>query len=176
MNLEDLYHRACTTPGNINEHLPLLRTLATECDSVVEFGTNEAISTTALLAAQPWELTTFDLNPSLQAEALREHSGMCRFDVRLGDSRYIEPVECDLLLIDSLHTREQLELELSLHARGVRRWIALHDTVTFGERGEDGGLGLLPAMRNFLQQNPPWRVVAHWTNNNGMTLLRRSAQ
>jgi hypothetical protein len=31
-------------------------------------------------------------------------------------------------------------------------------------------------MRDFLQQNPSWRVVAHWTNNNGMTLLRRSAQ
>ena len=51
MNLEDLYYHRMTTPGNIHEHLPTLR--AFSCGVVVEIGTNEAVSTTALLAAQP---------------------------------------------------------------------------------------------------------------------------
>lgn len=173
MNLEDLYYAAWKTPGNINEHLPVLRLLATESATVVEFGTNEARSTTALLAAQPAILTTWDISPSDQAEALREHSGRSRYEVRQGDSRYIEPVECDFLFIDTLHTRQQLEIELARHARGVKRWIALHDTVTFGERGEDGGLGLLHALRDFLGDHQEWRIVAEWHNNNGLTVIRR---
>ena len=174
MNLEDLYHRAWQSPGNINEHLPTLRALASDCESVIEFGTNQAVSTTAFLAAQPARLKTIDINPSPEAEALRQYAGSTVYDVIQGDSRFVtlaEPV--DLLFIDSLHTREQLAVELATHARSVRRWIILHDTVTFGDRGEDGGQGLLVAVREFLGDRPEWRVSAEWRNNNGLMLLRR---
>jgi hypothetical protein len=174
VNLEDLYHCAWHTPGNINEHLPTLRALASDCDTVVEFGTNQAVSTTAFLAAQPARLKTVDINPSPEAEGLRQYTGKTVYDVVQWDSRFVtlaEPV--DLLFIDSLHTREQLSVELATHARSVRRWILLHDTVTFGDRGEDGGLGLLTAVREFLGDRPEWRVSAEWRNNNGLMLLRR---
>jgi hypothetical protein len=49
----------------------------------------------------------------------------------------------------------------------------LHDTTIFGERGEDGGQGLLVAIREFLSDFPEWRWISHWTNCNGLTLLRR---
>jgi predicted O-methyltransferase YrrM len=173
VNLEDLYYRAWQTPGNINEHLPTLRALASDCESVVEFGTNQAVSTTAFLSAQPARLRTVDINPSPEAESLRQHAGKTVYDVVQGDSRYVEIGPVDLLFIDSLHTREQLAVELATHAKHVRRWIILHDTVTFGDRGEDGGQGLLPAVREFLGDRPEWRLSAEWRHNNGLMLLSR---
>lgn len=173
MNLEDRYFAAWHTPGNINEHLPVLRLLAAQCDRVVELGTNQAVSTTALLAAQPRELITYDLNPSPEAEALRAVAGACRYDASIGDSRYVEAGPCDLLFIDTLHTRAQLEAELSWHSNNVKRWVAMHDTVTFGDRGEDGGLGLNHALREFLALHREWRIVAEWRNNNGLTVIQR---
>ena len=41
--------------------------------------------------------------------------------------------ECDVLLIDSLHTPTHLKKELNLHASSVREHIILHDT--FSKRG-----------------------------------------
>jgi hypothetical protein len=172
VNLEDLYYLRRTTPGNIHEHLPTLRAFSRGV--VVEIGTNEAVSTTALLAGQPDSLTTWDLNPSPNAEDLRQYAGKTHYDVRQGDSRYIEIGPCDVLFIDSLHTREQLDIELRRHAPRVTESILLHDTETFGERGEDGGQGLLVAVRAFLADCPEWRLVSHWPNCHGLTLLRRS--
>lgn len=174
MTLEDLYHRAWQTPHNINEHAPTLRLLATECAAVVEFGTDDAISTAALLAGQPERLTTIDVRPSPKAEALRSVAGRTRFEIVQGDSLAVDIDETDLLFIDSKHTHAQLAAELERHAGKVRRWIVLHDTVTFGMTGEDGGRGLVPALTEFLAAHPEWRIVAEWRNNNGLTVIRRN--
>ena len=52
------------------------------------------------------------------------------------------------------HTADQLTRELQRHAGKVRQRIVLHDTQIFGERGEDGGPGLLVALRAFLREFP----------------------
>ena len=90
-----------------------------------------------------------------------------------GDSLAVDIDETDLLFIDTRHTAEQLWSELDRHALKVRRWIVLHDTQIFGERGEDGGPGLLPAIRRFLNENPEWSVVHHTQANHGLTVLSR---
>src|SRR5262249_50913089 len=111
----------------------------------------------------------------------------------------IEPT--DLLFIDTWHVYEQLKCELMLHAGKALRFIALHDTETFGELGEDParvrlawsineavrrrvGLrlfrgiarrrGLRPAVEEFLGNHPEWRLAEHFENNNGLTILARS--
>jgi predicted O-methyltransferase YrrM len=173
MNLEDLYHRAWQTPYNVNEHCPTLRLLASEADSVVEFGTNAAVSTTAILAGQPKRFMTVDLNPSPEAEKLRAVAGRTAFEILQADSLVIEIDSCDLLFIDSKHTAEQLAGELDRHAVKVRRWIVLHDTVTFGLTGEDGGRGLQAALATYLADHREWRIAAEWRNNNGLTVLKR---
>jgi hypothetical protein len=83
--------------------------------------------------------------------------------------------ETDLLFIDTLHVYEQLQEELRLHAGKVRRYIVLHDTMTFGERGEvQGRLGLRPAVEEFLAQGT-FYVKDRYENNNGLTVLERRA-
>ena len=173
MSIEDMYFRACRTGPNIGEHCPTLRLMASECESVTEFGTNLAVSTTAFLAAQPKRLTTIDKEPSPAAEALLEFAGRTAFEIRQADSLMIDIEPTDLLLIDSLHTFSQLAGELERHAENVRRWIVLHDTVTFGDVGEDGSRGLMAALNQFLASHAEWRIVAEYRNSHGLTVLRR---
>jgi len=66
----------------------------------------------------------------------------------------VDIASCDLLFIDTRHTADQLTWELQRHAGKVRQRIVLHDTQILGERGEDGGPGLLVALRAFLREFP----------------------
>jgi len=176
MSIEDLYFKAWRSGPNIGEHCPTLRLLASECENVTEFGTSHAVSTTAFLAAQPDTLETFDIAPSPAAEALKPFAGKTLFDIHQADTLTIDIVPTDLLLIDSLHTFAQLSAELERHSVNVRRWIVLHDTVTFGDVGEDGGRGLAPAINQFLAAHSEWRIVAEYRNSHGLTVLRRVGQ
>jgi len=49
----------------------------------------------------------------------------------------------------------------------------LHDTVTFGDVGSDGGEGLLKAVREFLVDNKDWYIYRHYKNCNGLMVLRK---
>jgi hypothetical protein len=172
--LEQLYKAAHEVPGDINEHVPALRELASQCESVVEFGMRRAVSTVALLAGQPRRFVTYDLNADAVTDALKTRQGKCDFEFRQGSSLTVElDFEPTMLFIDTKHTADHLWKELVRHAPRVKRWIVLHDTVVFGERGEDGSAGLLPAVRRYLRENPEWVVAKHWRNNNGLLLLSR---
>ena len=91
----------------------------------------------------------------------------------------VEIDETDLLFIDTWHCYEQLRLELRRHASKVKKYIAFHDTQTYGTRSEEfmgrvGSNGLLPAIIHFLIDTPnEWKFKIHRTNNNGLTVLER---
>ncbi|HMF15366.1 MAG TPA: hypothetical protein VKE94_23790, partial [Gemmataceae bacterium] len=92
----------------------------------------------------------------------------CQEDSRRAD---IEPT--DLLFIDTLHVRSQLEAELPVAGERVRQFLIFHDTETFGEVGEDGGGGIWPAIAAFVLRLSNWRLLDHIPANNGLTVLSR---
>lgn len=171
--IEELYRLACDTPSDINEHLPLLREYASRSDVVTEFGMRHGVSTIAMLnvCPRPWPwLTSYDLVASPMVNLLmRIDQG---FSFVRGDTRSVTIQPTDLLFIDTLHTYAQLSAELRRHAAKVRRWIILHDTVTYGTTGEDGGPGLTPAITELVAAGE-WRFREHRANNNGLTVLER---
>lgn len=171
--MNELYQRATDTPSDINQHCPTLRQLAAACDTVVEFGMRQGVSTTALLAGRPRNLITVDLYADPIARELERLSGETHFEFRLGSSLDITIPDCDLLFIDTHHTAGQLSQELRRHEARVRHWIALHDTEIFGEQGEDGGPGLLAALEAFLREHPSWLPRFHARHNHGLTILGR---
>jgi len=171
--LAELYEAAAQTPSDINEHCPKLRELASQCDHVTEFGMRHGVSTVALLAGQPQRFVSYDLQDDPIAEVLKRKQERTDFEFRRGDSLSVEIEETDLLFIDTKHTADHLYAELDRHAGSVRRWIALHDTQIFGESGEDGGPGLLPALRRFLRERPEWSVIYHTQANHGFTVISR---
>ena len=77
----------------------------------------------------------------------------------------------------------RLKKELEMHASKVKKFIAFHDTVSFGERDEDDYTGVIKekyekcglnaAINEFLEINPQWEVAEVFTNNNGLTVLKR---
>ena len=183
--LFDRYARVCRGPNDISEHLPVLRDFASRCERIVEFGVRGGNSTTALLyglydhlayssGCRPHSLRSFDLNDCPEAAKLERAGDDVDFTFSIADSRKTPPLACDLLFIDTLHTEAQLAAELSRHAGGVRRWILLHDTKTFGDVGEDGGPGLWPAIVSFIANaDARWRIAERLTNQNGLTVLER---
>jgi hypothetical protein len=201
--LEGLYQDALAaapadpySPSDICEHLPLLRELASRCEHVTEFGTRRANgSTVALLVGQPETLVTWDINPlaiygpgipALFGSGLPEDGldwngkiGRTEFQPRVGDTLKILIEPTDLLFIDSLHTYKQLYAELMRHVdpiqNKVRKWLAFHDTATFGQQGEDGSKpGLRAAVWHFQKQTfPLWGLKFDLQNNNGLIVLER---
>lgn len=173
-DLESLYRKALHTKSDINEHCPKLRELASQCDTVVEFGMRHGVSTVALLAGQPKRLLSVDLRSDPIGKTLADHAGATEFEFRQGSSLEVDIPPCDLLFIDTKHTADHLSAELEKHAPQSRRWIAMHDTVVFGTRGEDGQRpGLLHALQQFMESHPEWAIVYHAINNHGFTVISR---
>lgn len=179
---------------DINEHLPTLRKYASQCEHVTEMGTRAAISTFALLIAKPKKVVSIDLNYHFfkpYEEEINNFASQCgtEFQFIEGDVLKLDIEKTDMLFIDTLHTYNQLSKELRKHEMNVNKWIAFHDTITFGQVDEgfyqNGSIssevagdvihkrGLYTALIDFLDENKNWKIKEHFTNNNGLTIIER---
>lgn len=185
MSNEELYQEKLNTPADCNEHLPTLRELAKASRKVMEIGTWTGCSATGLLMglleSEEEQKTLFvvDINEDYLQGTKQQLSRFelpenVKIEYLKGDSLRIDIDTVDTLFIDSWHCYDQLHTELTRHAKDVRKFIALHDTVTFGFNGEDGkSPGLQDAIDDFLVENEDWKVQAVYENNNGLTVLER---
>ncbi len=178
LDLEAKYQHLCATQSDINDALPTLRRYASQCRRVTEFGVRTAVSTTALLAAQPDVLTCYDLELNTQfISDLMRVKGRTQFNVWQGDTRTIEIEPCDFLFIDTEHTFKQLSIELARHSGKVTRFIALHDTTIYGHQDEGDSdteiKGLWPAVEQFVAKEPYWNVTEQIVSRSGLTVLKR---
>jgi hypothetical protein len=176
--LQERFERLKKEPRDIHEHLDTLYRYASECDTIVELGVNEGISTTAFVSAKPKNLYCYDYitpNPMLQDLMAICEEETVPLNFTQADSRKIEIPECDLLFIDTLHTYDQLAVELTLHGNRARKYIIMHDTEVFKFKGiVEGSRGLKLAVDEFLTANiSKWRLKEHYINNNGLTILER---
>lgn len=166
MTIQQLYEQNCSTPSDINEHLPLLKSYYDKCNHITEFGVRGAVSLSAALASNATKVVAYDIYP-VSVPASEKLTFICASSLEVE----IEPT--DFLFIDSLHTYDQLIQELLLHESKVLKYIGMHDTVSFGEHGEDGQKGLKYAVEDFLTSNENWVIETIYENNNGLTILRR---
>lgn len=180
-------------PSDINEHLPTLYEYAKKCDHVTEMGVRWVSSSWALLRANPKKIVSYDIvrDPNVQqlVDASAEYGINFHFieqDVLKAD---IE--ETDMLFIDTWHTYKQLFAELNLHSGKVKKYILFHDTVSYALVDEgtydclsDIALampsekqGLVAAINDFLltEQGKEWEIERVYSNNNGLTIMRRKS-
>lgn len=171
--LNKLYQEACQKESDIWMHLPILAGLAGECEHVTEMGVRHGVSTRALLWAQPRRLICYDILRYPDWEQLQDLRGRTEVTFNQADTRSIEIEQTELLFIDTFHAYEQLRVELERHSPRVSRYIAMHDTVTFGQVGEDRKEpGLWKAVEDFIAQGN-WAMMMHRAVNNGLTVLER---
>ena len=99
----------------------------------------------------------------------------------------------DLTFIDTWHVYGQLKRELNKFSKVTNKYIIMHDTTIDAIQGEtirndwdakqqsiDTGIpvdeinnGLWPAIIEFLQENVNWTLYQHFSNNNGLTILKK---
>lgn len=185
------YNEKCNTPCDINEHIPTLKKYSEGCKHITEMGTREITSTWGFLAAKPDTFVGIDIyvSPNLpEAKSLSEENGI-NFEFyhlsTLHPGFLID--ETDFLFIDTAHTYGQLKTELERHSKQVKKYIGFHDTTTYGlvneppyeankdfeKQFENAPKGLVPAITEFLESNTDWELEAVWTNNNGLTIIKR---
>jgi hypothetical protein len=189
--LQDEYQKRCQTPSDINELLPALSIYARQCVRIVEFGTRTGNSTVALLhglseGSGQGELVSIDIDQNAidhtRGVLDPDGTGFCgraRLTFLCGDSlnTKLEDGHADMIFIDTLHTYTQLKQELALLGNKAKKFLAFHDTTTFGLRSEDETLpGLEDAIDEFLAENRHWTVGLEKTNNNGLVVLERDAK
>jgi hypothetical protein len=169
-SLQTWFELAKKTPSDFHEHVETLRDLATKCHHVTQIGIWGKPSRIAL--AQNGS-TFVDYSPSPRSE----WSELKRF---LGEKFIgkewqpgLEIDETDLLFIDTYHTAEDTINLFSKHAPKVRKYLIVHTTEIFGEKGDNGGPGILIGVRQFVHENREWTVVRQDKNNYGLIVLSR---
>lgn len=175
LDLKVEYDKAVNQNSDINEHLPILHSLAMNCDSITELGVASGESTRAFLYSKK-KLRSYDLFINETVEQLFQKAKQLGVDCQyiIADTRTVDIEPTDLLFIDTLHNYDQVKTELTKHASKAKKYIAFHDTQSFGTRDETGtGYGIVSAIFEFLRDNPQWKIHTHRSNNNGLTVLSR---
>jgi cephalosporin hydroxylase len=199
MSIVNGYYRAATTPSDINEHLPVLLSYTKQCSSVVECGVRNAVSSWAfaygLLGTQGNRYTLIDIYKSSSIDQFLVDCNSVGVNASFIEGSDLECplVNTDLLFIDTWHIYGHLKRELARWHCSVGKFIILHDTTVDEVWGEtlrlglnpqqqsvESGIpveeitkGLWPAVIEFLNDHPEWKIDLRLTNNNGLTILRR---
>lgn len=199
--IESRYLAECREQSDINEHLPVLYRYATECESIIECGVRECVSTWALVLGLLH-------NGKEKKKILLNDSTKCNiYDLLYKTANY--PIEVnyqwindlhmnitsnyDMVFIDTWHVYGQLKRELAKFAPITNKYIIMHDTTIDEFEGEtirgnhdphiqsqlfqipveEIMCGLGRAITEFLENNSEWELKEKLTNNNGLTVLRR---
>jgi len=192
------YHRVVSTPSDIWEHLPTLERYALECDHVTECGVRGGASSWAFangLRRNPKaRLIQVDISPlpkEFQDQARSEGIDVVGYEM----SDLNCPIEdTDILFIDTWHVYGQMKRELARWHTHTRKYIIMHDTevdrwigetIRCGMDAEKQSLetgvpvieimrGIWPAVLEFLNDHPEWKIREEFKNNNGLTILERN--
>lgn len=181
--IEAAYNNLVHTPGDINEHMPVLRILSTECAHITELGIRSVVGSWAFAmgaidrarAGLKTRLVQGDIWRQDAVTNFENHMKQCKsyidWEFKEGDDLKVQFEETDLLFIDTWHSFRQLYQELNKLSPLARKFIVLHDTDGWGcvdEGGEghggkplDEGLfqnvpkekGLWPSVEMFVKQN-----------------------
>lgn len=196
-NLEFKYFVHSSQGSDIYEHLPILAEISQECESVTEIGVRSAVSTWGILkglADSPFEKKQYlgiDLDVPYCLDALQALSedNQIQYEFLQANDMTIDIPETDFLFIDSLHTYCHLTYELEKFSSKARKYIAMHDTSPPWENQDDNTYhgnyseypshfdktkrGLWPAVVDFLEKHPEWKIKERRTNCHGFTILER---
>jgi hypothetical protein len=193
------YLTLVNTPSDINEHLPTLRMLATQCAHIIDLGIGGIVSALAFAVGLHEGANSESpvLWTNVDVSELREAVKDTAVDVQFitGNSLEVEPLpeSTDMTFIDTFHCYGQLRRELARFAPLTKKLLVMHDTSIDGVSGEcershadlaqemqrtgfsqrDIQIGLWPAIVEFLKTHPEWRLVHRYVNNNGLTVLAK---
>jgi hypothetical protein len=187
--------------SDINEHLPTLYRYATDCETIFETGVRGCVSSWALtyglLNNNKLKKSLFmnDIQPCKIDDLLNATKGLnIEIQYKWINNLQLElPGTVDLTFIDTWHIYGQLKRELAKFSKITNKYIIMHDTTVDEIHGEsirahmdihaqarrsgysieEISCGLQKAIDEFLTENSQWKLYERFTNNNGLTILKR---
>lgn len=200
MSILQNYEHHKSVHSDINEHLPTLKSYAEQCNHITECGVRGVTSSWAfaagLLGKSPARLIQVDLDTNQNVVKFSSVARENGIDVVFYQQSDLTcPIEqTELLFIDTWHIYGHLKRELARWHSSVTKWIIMHDTTVDEWKGEtircgwnaaaqsaqhgypveEITKGLWPAIDEFLKEHPEWSLEQRFTNNNGLTVLKRS--
>jgi len=200
--IKEHFQKLCnTTPSDINEHLPTLYNYASNCESIIELGVRGTVSSWAFVYgllnnnSDKKKILLNDIN-SCDITKLLSATENLNIDVKYEWKNDLEleiTENVDMTFIDTWHVYAQLKRELDKFSVFTNKYIIMHDTTVdeiYGEtirldwnaveQSEKTGFpveeincGLGKAIVDFLNENPNWKILEKYTNNNGLTILTK---
>jgi hypothetical protein len=185
--------------SDINEHLPTLKRYAEECQHITECGVRGCSSSYAfadgLRGRSNTKLIQYDIyrDPLMDIFLDNCNSDSVNVSLNIESDLLCSRENTDLLFIDTWHVYGQIKRELDYWNSYVKKYIIMHDTTVdewLGEVIRGGGnpiiesqksgipadelsKGLWPAVEEFLKSHAEWSLHQRFTNNNGLTVLKR---
>lgn len=195
------YEILCRERSDINEHLPTLYHYATDCETIFETGVRGCVSSWALTYGllnnkkDKKSLFMNDIDPCKIDDLLNATKNL-KMEMRykwINNLQLELPGNVDLTFIDTWHIYGQLKRELAKFSKVTNKYIIMHDTTvdeihgesircrmdinaqarTSGYTIEEISCGLQRAIDEFLTENSEWKLYERFTNNNGLTILKR---
>jgi hypothetical protein len=201
MDIQRILTHHIISQCDISDHLITLSNLASDCESILECGVRDIVSSWAFMNGLTInrsinkELNCCDMELSPNHEILKtvcdtykiKHQFFVCSDLNL------EMKEYDMIFIDTWHIYGHLKRELQKMHSYAKKYIVMHDTEVDGVYGESLRLGfnidklseesgyakeeicqgLQLAISEFLVEHPEWKPKAHYPYNNGLTVLER---
>ena len=200
-HIKNTYNNLSRFPSDINEHLPTLYKYATECETILETGVRGCISSWVLVYgllnnnSDNKAIILNDIFPCNIDELLDGTKDLpIIVQYKWINNLQLEiPYNVDLTFIDTWHVYGQLKRELDKFSKITDKYIIMHDTTVDEWEGESIRMrcdidaqvkfsgfprdeitrGLWPAISEFLSVHPEWVLHERFTNNNGLTILKR---
>lgn len=172
-SVDQVFDTLVATPRDLNEHMPYLKYLASKVDRVTEISGRRE-SAIAFLAAKPKRFmshNTENTDPFLNG--LKDVSEVEWTKTAMRAEHLTEIEKTDLLFLDDKHTYAAILHQLQTYSPQVSRYIVIHDTDIYGEKGEDGGRGMSYAIVEFMQQQPEWFIADRNVVQYGLVVLSR---
>lgn len=172
-------------------HLETLRTLAKECEDIVELGVLRGGSTAAFLLGAAGNVYGYDIKQHPAAIKLQSIAdGKFIYTIQDTLANDCKVPECDMIFFDSLHTYRQLQGELIKHGNRAKKYLLFHDTITFGIQGADGETGRVMegfergvfnakvhgirlAIDEYMMLHPEWKIKWHHPHSHGLLCLEK---
>lgn len=179
------YREKVNEVSDINELLPKIFGIASDCRHVTEFGVRRPTSTYALLAAKPARVVSYDIgrwDDVDEVEQLCLEAGQ-NFQFITQNVLEADIEQTDMILSDTHHSYHQIRRELERHTSKVRKYWLFHDWETYKNQAEawypgvadhfgcQDGIGR--AIYEFLDANKDWELYFETPINNGLVILKR---
>jgi len=175
-------------PRYLRDHFGAIKRYTEMSKSVTEFS-NIRESTLAFAGSLPEDaefLHSFqtELDPSYNVilkndpnwKFKLEFAGMEGHNFESGEAVETEIEQCDLLYLDVRSDAGYLSACLNKHGDKVNKFIFIHGTQDYGERGPKVGDNHLPGVRHAIEpwiRKTDWFIVDHVPQQGGMTVLSK---